>query len=97
MQFGFVHQLAKVLGELPVPTPGRFGGHLHGNRIEARVVSIRVASNQRFDLCCVCHGTPQKVATLREGYGLTLFIHSSPSKSLCNFPLRAAAAQGGSE
>jgi hypothetical protein len=30
--------------------------HLNGDRVEARVIAFRVASNERFDLVGGCHG-----------------------------------------
>jgi hypothetical protein len=51
-----VHEFAEILGQ-PAATAARFlGRHLHGDSIEARVVTLGVASNQRLELICLGHG-----------------------------------------
>lgn len=55
MQLGLVDQLPQLFSQLAMAAAGGFGSHLHGDRIEARVVAIRVAPDQRFDLCSISH------------------------------------------
>ncbi len=53
-----VYELAQFLRELPMPIPGRPSRNLHGDRIEARVISLRMALDESFDLVCLGHWIP---------------------------------------
>jgi hypothetical protein len=43
-----IDQLAQLLGELAVTAPRRLRRYLHGDRVEARVVAIGVATDERL-------------------------------------------------
>ena len=52
---GAVDELAKLLGEVAVAAARGLGGDLHGHRVEARVVALRVRAYQRLDLVGLGH------------------------------------------
>jgi hypothetical protein len=55
---GSVDDFAKLARQPDVSLPGFKGGDLHGNRQEARLVSLRMALDEGFDLLGSGHGVP---------------------------------------
>lgn len=54
-----VDQRPEILRELPVPLTRGMSRHLHGYRVEATFVPLRVASQERFQLLGRRHGWPR--------------------------------------
>jgi hypothetical protein len=61
---GAVDDLAKLASQPDVALPGFKGGDLHGNRQEARLVSLRMALDKGFDLLGSGHGVPSYYSTV---------------------------------